>query len=445
MELISQDDRGGTRLPRGPHQLSAEEVEADQRLRLLSAITQLAATKGYCATPVADLIQLAGVSRRTFYALFPNREELLKAAFAESSSAILARTAQASGRTHKRSRRLETLMRSLCEEAYERPGTIALCAVEITAVGLAGIQLRESFMNSYGELLGTGEGAVPAHLAGMLAGALHRQLDSYRLQERGAELLDLAPQLARWARSYHQVPTALRTATVAWGSSAEANGLLGGRAPGTLSLALSGRPPLRRPSREALEHARRERILDAVAQLNTEHGYTALTAETINARAELPARSFRMYFTSVEESFAAAMELGHMRGQAIVERAREWSSAWSDSVMDGVRALLEFLGSEPHFTRLAFLDAPLAGPAVARRSSEHAAGYGRLLVSGAPRRTRPPEIATEAVGHALFELVHRHAAEDRLAELHHATALTGYMLIAPFLGGAQAAEAALAR
>jgi len=111
MELISQDDRGGTRLPRGPHQLSAEEVEADQRLRLLSAITQLAATKGYCATPVADLIQLAGVSRRTFYALFPNREELLKAAFAESSGAILARTAQAPGRTHKRSRRLETLMR----------------------------------------------------------------------------------------------------------------------------------------------------------------------------------------------------------------------------------------------------------------------------------------------------------------------------------------------
>jgi AcrR family transcriptional regulator len=450
MKSISQGDRDGTRLPRGPHRLTPEEVSSDQRARLIAAMTRLAGSNGYNATPVAELIEQAGVSRKTFYALFANREELLKAAFAHCSDTILSIAGLSVARARRRTRRLEALMRPLCDEASERPGSIALCAVEITAAKLGGTELRASFMHAYAALLsdalGTGDGALPASVTVTLAGALHRQLDAYRRDGRVDELPGLVPQLARWVSSYHPPPAGLGPAAELAGSRtrAEPNSMGGGRAPGTLSLAVASMAPIRGPSREAIAHARRERILDAVAQLNSEQGYAALTAEKITARAELPPRSFRRHFASVEESFAAAVELGHMKGQAIVERARAWPAVWSESVMEGIHALLEFLGSEPLFTRLAFVDAPLVGPEMARRSNEHAAGYGRLLLDGAPARSFSSAVAPEAVGQTLFELAYRYAAGDRLAELHRATALTGYIAIAPFLGGALAAAAASA-
>jgi AcrR family transcriptional regulator len=450
MEVISEGDRAGARLPRGPHRLTSEEVAADQRARLLSAMTELAGTKGYSATRVADLIDLAGVSRKTFYALFANREQLLKAAFADHASALLAAVKLASGRPLKRTRRIETLVRRLCRDARELPGAIALCAVEITAANRAGGELRETFMDAYASLIEDPSGqepAMPQELAVTLVGALYRQLDAHAREGRAAELTRLAPQLARWAHCYQPVPAAVPSpwgsTASQWGSAAGSN-TLGGRAPGTLTLAAAYLPPLRRPSRQFIEHTNRERILDAVAQLNAERGYPSLTLETIATRAGLPPRSFQAYFASIEDSFAAAMELGHMKGQSIVERARGWTPEWSEGVVDAVRALLEFLGSEPYFTRLAFVDAPLVGPGMARRSNEHAAAYARLLLDGAPRGRRPPQIAPEAIGYALFELVYRHAAQCPAAQpqLQRVAALTAYIALAPFLGGARAAEAA---
>jgi AcrR family transcriptional regulator len=449
--VSSQGSRAGVRLPRGPHRLTSEEVAADQRARLLTAMTHLAGTKGYYASSVAELIDYAGVSRKTFYALFANRTDLLIAAFAQSAGTTLAEARQSAGGSHRRGRRLEALARRLCRSARENPGANALRTIEIAAAKPTGAELRATFMDSYAELLcdslGNDAAAMPAALAATLAGALHRQLDAHLRAGRAAELPELAPQLARWVRSYHPVPDGLEIAVESQQSrpGAKSNSVLGGRAPGTLSLAATYLPPISKPSREFVAHTSRERILDAVAQLNAEQGYAALTADAIAARTELPPRLFRAYFTSIEDSFAAAMELGHMRGQALVERARAWTLDWSGGVVDALDALLEFLASEPYFTRLAFVDAPLAGPALALRTSEHATAYARLLLDGAPRRRRPPEAALEAIGHALFEILYRHAAQGHTAgELRRATAQARYVALAPFVGVTDAAKAAAA-
>src|SRR5690348_5887920 len=62
------------RLPHGPNGMAREEVERNQRSRIYGAMIESVAQRGYQGTTVAHVIALAGVSRRAFYELFPNKE-----------------------------------------------------------------------------------------------------------------------------------------------------------------------------------------------------------------------------------------------------------------------------------------------------------------------------------------------------------------------------------
>ncbi len=68
-------------LPRRPQLSVREELRASQRGRLICAIADSVAEKGYAETSVADVIALAGVSRRTFYEHFKDKEECFLAAY----------------------------------------------------------------------------------------------------------------------------------------------------------------------------------------------------------------------------------------------------------------------------------------------------------------------------------------------------------------------------
>jgi AcrR family transcriptional regulator len=56
-------------------------VEEVQRTRILEAIAEMAVELGAGAVTVSHIVAHAGVSRRTFYELFPDREACLLAAF----------------------------------------------------------------------------------------------------------------------------------------------------------------------------------------------------------------------------------------------------------------------------------------------------------------------------------------------------------------------------
>ena len=70
-----------TRLPSGRHGLTREAVVASQRSRLIDAMAQVVAERGYPATTVADVVERAGVSRRTFYEQFADKEACFLAAY----------------------------------------------------------------------------------------------------------------------------------------------------------------------------------------------------------------------------------------------------------------------------------------------------------------------------------------------------------------------------
>jgi len=84
-----------SRLPSGRHGLTREAVAASQRGRLIEAMAQVVAEKGYAATTVADVVERAGVSRRTFYEQFADKEACFLAAYDAGLAAVLGRIREA--------------------------------------------------------------------------------------------------------------------------------------------------------------------------------------------------------------------------------------------------------------------------------------------------------------------------------------------------------------
>jgi AcrR family transcriptional regulator len=76
-------------LPRGRHAAPREVVAESQRERLLVAMADAVAAKGYANVAVADVIERAGVSRRSFYEHFSNKEEAFLAAYDAGVAGLL--------------------------------------------------------------------------------------------------------------------------------------------------------------------------------------------------------------------------------------------------------------------------------------------------------------------------------------------------------------------
>jgi AcrR family transcriptional regulator len=76
-------------LPRGRAALPETEVAASQRGRILQAVTEEVAARGYAATTVQHVISRARVSRTAFYAQFDDKQDAFAQAHLEASRQLL--------------------------------------------------------------------------------------------------------------------------------------------------------------------------------------------------------------------------------------------------------------------------------------------------------------------------------------------------------------------
>lgn len=60
-------------LPKGRHQLSRQQVQDAQRIRLAVGLAEAMVESGYVGTSVAAVLKRAGVSRQTFYELYEDK------------------------------------------------------------------------------------------------------------------------------------------------------------------------------------------------------------------------------------------------------------------------------------------------------------------------------------------------------------------------------------
>jgi AcrR family transcriptional regulator len=122
--------------------LERERVLEIQRTRLLAAMTEVAAERGVANVTVAQVVERAGVSRRTFYELFSDCQECFLAALDRALEQIANRVAplyRQPGRWHDR-------VRSALIEALsifdEHPPTGSLVIVEALGAGRPALERR---------------------------------------------------------------------------------------------------------------------------------------------------------------------------------------------------------------------------------------------------------------------------------------------------------------
>jgi AcrR family transcriptional regulator len=72
---------GESRLPAGRHGLPRELIAENQRERLLNGVVEAVAEHGYNATTIGAITEAAGISRRTFYEHFKDKEGCFLAAY----------------------------------------------------------------------------------------------------------------------------------------------------------------------------------------------------------------------------------------------------------------------------------------------------------------------------------------------------------------------------
>lgn len=142
------------RLPSGRHRLSREAVKESQRGRLLFAIAQVVAERGYAAATVADIVDRASVSRSTFYEQFLDKESCFIAAFDYGVDFVLRRMeeardevgADAGWRDHVRAD-FATYLTVLARE----PAFAHALHVEILAAGPVALAHRAEILSVFSE------------------------------------------------------------------------------------------------------------------------------------------------------------------------------------------------------------------------------------------------------------------------------------------------------
>jgi AcrR family transcriptional regulator len=182
--------------------IAREQARERQRLRLAAAMIDCVAEDGYRATRVADVIARAGVSRKTFYEHFENKEDCLLATYDLIAAEAMRRLEIAYREAEGWPGRVEAAIRALFDAAIENPGALRLSLIEIAAVGPAGIERRERSIERYEGFirealtLAPGEGVVTDVMLKAVVGGLNRVL--YRRVHRAdaEELRALVGDLA---------------------------------------------------------------------------------------------------------------------------------------------------------------------------------------------------------------------------------------------------------
>src|SRR5262249_43880395 len=131
-------------LPPGRHGLSRRDVVRSQRSRILTAVTQVVAEDGYQAARVTDVIARAGVSRKTFYEHFSDKEECFLAAYDTNLADLMGATSAGFDRSDDDwAERVRSGLTAFLEGLASRPEAARMCMVEVLAAGPKALARRE--------------------------------------------------------------------------------------------------------------------------------------------------------------------------------------------------------------------------------------------------------------------------------------------------------------
>jgi AcrR family transcriptional regulator len=128
--------------PGGEDGLPREHVSEIQRLRILGAMGDVAAERGAGSVTVAHVVAKAGVSRRTFYDLFEDREACFLEAFKEALAQASVGVLEAYGAPVSWRERTRMALWAMLVFFDAHPAAARLCVVEALAAGPRALEYR---------------------------------------------------------------------------------------------------------------------------------------------------------------------------------------------------------------------------------------------------------------------------------------------------------------
>ncbi|HMI85214.1 MAG TPA: TetR/AcrR family transcriptional regulator [Polyangiaceae bacterium] len=129
------------------------DPKAEQQARLIEGMATALTEKGYADISVADIVQHARVSKRTFYENFADKEACYLATYAALSDDVLARIAAAGESDRPAEERLVAATRAYLTALEERPALTRTYLTEIQAAGPEALKLRRSIHARFADLL----------------------------------------------------------------------------------------------------------------------------------------------------------------------------------------------------------------------------------------------------------------------------------------------------
>lgn len=109
------------------------------------------AEKGYAATRVADITEYAGVSRKTFYELFTDKEDCFLAAYDAITALLMDRLAKGLAAVADDSweRQVSALLGEFLRFLAAEPAFARMCIVEVLGSGPRGLAKRDATIEAF--------------------------------------------------------------------------------------------------------------------------------------------------------------------------------------------------------------------------------------------------------------------------------------------------------
>lgn len=391
--------------------------------RLLDAATELGGNQGYARATVERLLQVAGVSRATFYQYFTSVDDCFWSAYRHHADQLV--EAAAAAAAAGRERELATLD-ALSATAKTRPAVARLLMREGLAAGPRGISERDTLISRLEQVM-KGSVAQPSTIdlpAAILIGGTFGYL-SMRISDGSAHRA-LHEEVREWARAF-----ARRPAKAPW------------------STRLAPKLPRRAPQRSKSSSLTkpngtpRERILDAVAVAVGSRGYHQTTVADIAAAAGISRRGFYNEFSGKVDAFIATCERSFQQTIAACAPGFFSSEAWPERVWNGAQAFTGFMAGEPQIAHLSFVECYALGPSFALRVHQAQRAFTLFLEDGyrqGPNARSLSRACSVLTATSIFELAFQGARRDPSLYMRSLQPLAVYMALAPFIGVEEAGQ-----
>jgi TetR/AcrR family transcriptional regulator len=419
------------RLPHGPHRLDRSQVVRHQRARIYGAMVEAVASNGYQETSVKQVVALAGVSRRSFYEQFANKEECFLATFDLLAGRGVKQLSKAYFATDGcLEDRLRAALGELADTTRVHRKASVLVMVEAQTAGAAGIAHLQRATATCEQLLAKSfadspeASPLPAPIVRGIAGGLHGAMATRLREGRTSKRPELTEEMLRWTLLF-QTPAVERMAQRVAARLAE-----------RMREAAAHNGAERACPRRQDE---RERLLHNALRLAVADNYTDLSAPQIAEEAGVPIDTFFELFDGKEDCFLAALDMMGDELLSIAAHPDLVSPDWPRAVRRVIAQLMRHLADHPLYAQTIAREAFTAGPEAVERNLELAQGIATLLTEGAPGKAQS-KLAVDGVAGAIWHLVRCQVANERIQLLPALSDYLSYVVLAPFIGADAAVD-----